>query len=90
MQRNKGKIADMLSIEERPEEVADRSVPGHWEGDMILGKHRKSALGAMVERTTRYTLLAPLGKNKSAGGGAQSVCESVPNDTGRTQKDAHL
>jgi IS30 family transposase len=65
-QGNKGKIADMLSIEERPKEVALRSVPGHWEGDMILGKHRKSALGTLVERTTRYTLLVPLGKNKSA------------------------
>ena len=66
MQGNRGKIADMLSIEERPKEVADRSVPGHWEGDIILGKHRKSALGTLVERTTRYTLLVPLGRNKSA------------------------
>jgi IS30 family transposase len=66
LQGNRGKIADMLSIEERPKEVADRSVPGHWEGDIILGKHRKSGLGTLVERTTRYTLLVPLGKNKSA------------------------
>ena len=65
-QGNRGKIADMLSIEERPKEVADRSVPGHWEGDIILGKHRKSGLGTLVERTTRYTLLVPLGKNKGA------------------------
>jgi len=66
MQGNRGKIADMLSIEERPQEVVDRSVPGHWEGDIILGKHRKSGLGTLVERTTRYTLLVPLGKNKGA------------------------
>ena len=66
IQGNRGKITDMLSIEERPKEVADRSVPGHWEGDIILGKHRKSGLGTLVERTTRYTLLVPLGKNKGA------------------------
>lgn len=66
IQGNRGKIADMLSIEERPKEVADRSVPGHWEGDILVGLHRKTALGTLVERTTRYTLLVPLGKNKGA------------------------
>ena len=66
IQGNRGKIADMLSIEERPQEVADRSVPGHWEGDLLVGLHRKTALGTLVERTTRYTLLVPLGKNKGA------------------------
>lgn len=65
-QGNRGKIADMLSIEERPREAALRSAPGHWEGDIILGLHRKTGLGTLVERTTRYTLLVPLGKNKGA------------------------
>ena len=65
-EENRGKIADMLSIEERPEEVADRSVPGHWEGDMLLGQHRKTALGTLVERATRYTILVPLGRKKDA------------------------
>ena len=61
----RGKIADMISIEERPLEARDRTVPGHWEGDIVLGDRKKPALGTLVERTTRYALLVPL-KEKSA------------------------
>jgi IS30 family transposase len=59
-EESRGTIAEMLSIEERPREVADRTMPGHWEGDLILGKQKRTALGTLVERTTRYTLLVPL------------------------------
>ena len=59
-EETRGKIVEMLSIKERPHEVADRTIPGHWEGDLILGKHQRTALGTLVERTTRYTILVPL------------------------------
>ena len=56
----RGQLPDMLSIEERPAEVADRTIPGHWEGDLLMGRRSASALGTLVERTTRTTLLVPL------------------------------
>lgn len=54
------KIADMISIEERPKEVARRTIPGHWEGDILLGRYRKSAMETLVERAARTTILVPL------------------------------
>ncbi|MDP8290491.1 MAG: IS30 family transposase [Candidatus Susulua stagnicola] len=53
-------IQDYLSIEERPSDVADRIIPGHWEGDLVVGTMNKSAIGTLVERVTRLTLLVKL------------------------------
>jgi IS30 family transposase len=74
---NTGQIRDMVMISERPAEAEDRAVPGHWEGDLLIGADCRTAVGTLVERTTRYVMLLHLPDGRSASGVEQAMRQAI-------------
>ncbi len=70
-------IPDKTLISERPDDVEDRKVPGHWEGDLILGPGNKSAIGTLVERTSRFTMLLHLPHSHSLDAVRDAMIDAI-------------
>jgi IS30 family transposase len=81
----RGQIPNMISIHQRPAEIEERLVPGHWEGDTSKGKYNRSAVGTLVERATLFTLLA-----RMDGAGAEAAVEGFTRVLDRVEAQMRL
>jgi len=75
--RSVSRIRDMITISERPAEIEDRAVPGHWEGDLIIGKDGRSQIGTLVERSTRFCMLLHLPRDRRPETVAQAMIAKI-------------
>jgi transposase, IS30 family len=75
--RRPGRLADMTMIDQRPAEAADRAEPGHWEGDLITGESNSSAIGTVVERSSRFTVLLHLPGRHTAEAVRDAVVQAL-------------
>jgi IS30 family transposase len=85
---NRGKIPDATPISQRPADAEDRTVPGHWEGDLIIGKGKSSAIATVVERASRYTMICRLEQGRRTAAGVNAALSAgiarLPADVMRT------
>jgi IS30 family transposase len=75
---NRGHLKDMINISERPAEADDRAIPGHWEGDLIIGKNQASQIATLVERTTGFVVLLHLPEDRTAATVAEAMTAKIP------------